>query len=95
MSTLTKIRAEHIYVVPKTIKPSLKFTILATGIVCVTVVLRVYLLMVNIPTASKMVAKPTKVVRFAFLLTYAIPIIFESEMAPMQTPVRTAKTKLV
>ena len=89
------MRAEHICVVPRTINPSRKFTILAIGIVFVTVDLRVYLLIVSMPTASKSVASPTKVVKFAFLLTYAIPMIFESEIAPMQTPVKTAKTKLV
>ena len=38
MSTLTRIKAEHIYVVPSTMKPRRKLTMLATGMVCVTVV---------------------------------------------------------
>ena len=56
---------------------------------------RVYLLMDNMPIPSKMVAMVTKVFKLAFLLMYAIPMMFESEIAPMQTPVRMAKIKLV
>ena len=61
--------AEHIYVDPSTIKPSLRLTILLTGMVFVTVYCKVYLLMVSIPIASKKVAKVTNVVNFAFLFT--------------------------
>ena len=95
ISTFTKIRAEHIYVEPSTMNPSRRFSIFSTGIVCVTVFYRVNLLMLSIPIASNKVARPTRVVNFAFLLTYAIPMMFESEIAPIQTPVKMAKTKLV
>ena len=95
ISTLTRMRAEHIYVEPRTMNPSRRLTILATGTVSYTVVYRVNLLMVSIPIASNKVASTTRVVNFAFLLTYAIPMMFESEIAPMQTPVKMAKMKLV
>ena len=95
ISTFTSIKAEHIYVEPKTMKPSLKLTSSLIGIVFVTVYSRVNLLIESMPMASKKVARPTRVASFAFLLTYAIPMIFEREIAPIQTPVRMAKTKLV
>ena len=69
ISTLTKIRAEHICVDPSTMKPNLKFVIDATGIVFVTVLSSVKRLIESIPKPSKKVAKATIVDIFAFLLT--------------------------
>lgn len=69
ISTFTSMRAEHIYVEPKTMKPSLRLTSSLIGIVFVTVYSRVNLLIVSIPMASKKVARPTRVASFAFLLT--------------------------
>ena len=92
--TLTKMRAEHIYVVPRTMNPRRKFVIELTGMVLVTVMSRVKRLIVSMPIASKHVASTTSVAKFAFLFTYAIPMIVESEIAPIHTPVSIANTKL-
>ena len=60
-----------------------------------TVLFNVMRLIVSMPIASKIVAIRTNVPSLAFLFTYAIPMMFEREIAPIQTPVRIANTKLV
>ena len=95
ISTFTSMSAEHICVEASTIKPKRKLLTVFSGIVFVTVLFSVMRLIVSIPIASKIVAISTNVPKLAFLLTYAIPIMFEREIAPIQTPVRMAKTKLV